>query len=562
MCICVRIIDTTLVTVSSMDHCNILYIGIQMMMINIGETSGFDLICPAYGHWNFRATRKCPNIQNYTCIYDDNNKNFKETCDGPKTYAKGFKAILRGNIDRQPCSDSRYQPYEFSTVCDSKCVFNHSICSEEGQFTVRNGSIFEDKICGCDYRKGYAFINRLSHLYQCKPSKEDCSCYKKSCPLEKRYLLKDYQCIEETNITVLPDTTPRGTEIVSMETITKENLHNGDHHSVVNGRPNIMIILILTIIVIVVILGFGVYALLTIPLFLNELSDVQCTEGQTAEFKCRVKDKTETLFWSINHHQIMNNPRFEIVNEGCSHKLKISKTSLEDSGQITVRGKNDKCQAQLTVKNLFMEKIKDISCTVGQTAVFKCRVRENVQLTWYYYNTKVIRDERFDFFSEDNVHELKITDVTFEDRGNYSSKANNVECKASLIVEARLLVLVNHSVLQIMAERKRILSSHSKEIVYHVSKFFESEIQQPTATPVKAFTERTAEATLVSEATVRRIRLEKNEKGRIFLPERQKVRGPYKPVDEFDKCAIRQKIHEFYTVRRQLPTIDRLYESL
>ncbi|CAG2216936.1 unnamed protein product [Mytilus edulis] len=113
-----------------------------------------------------------------------------------------------------------------------------------------------------------------------------------------------------------------------------------------------------------------------------------------------------------------------------------------------------------------------------------------------------------------------------------------------------------------MAERKRILSSHSKEIVYNVSKFFESQIQQPTSTPVKAHTERAAEATLVSEATIRRIRREKNEKGDLFSPERQKVRGPYKPVDDFDKCAIRQKIHEFYTVRRQLPTIDRLYESL
>ncbi|CAC5387110.1 unnamed protein product [Mytilus coruscus] len=92
----------------------------------------------------------------------------------------------------------------------------------------------------------------------------------------------------------------------------------------------------------------------------------------------------------------------------------------------------------MTFADLFVKRIKDVSCTVGQTAVFKCQVRVNVQLTWYYYNTKVKRSKRFDFFSEDNVHELKITDVTFEDRGNYSSKANNVECKASLIVEGNL----------------------------------------------------------------------------------------------------------------------------
>ena len=36
-------------------------------------------------------------------------------------------------------------------------------------------------------------------------------------------------------------------------------------------------------------------------------------------------------------------------------------------------------------------------------------------------------------------------------------------------------------------------------------------------------------------------------------------RGPYKPVDDFDQTAIRNKIQEFYTVRRQLPTLKNLY---
>jgi nitrogenase molybdenum-iron protein alpha/beta subunit len=39
-------------------------------------------------------------------------------------------------------------------------------------------------------------------------------------------------------------------------------------------------------------------------------------------------------------------------------------------------------------------------------------------------------------------------------------------------------------------------------------------------------------------------------------------REPLKPVDDFDRCAIRNKIHEFYTVRRQLPTIAKLHENV
>ena len=113
-----------------------------------------------------------------------------------------------------------------------------------------------------------------------------------------------------------------------------------------------------------------------------------------------------------------------------------------------------------------------------------------------------------------------------------------------------------------MSERKKILSSQSKEIVFNVSKFFEQQISHPTACPVRAFSERTAEATLVSTTTIRRIRKEHQEKGRLFSPERGNPRGAYKPLDDFDKCAIRQKIHQFYTVRRQLPTIYRLHECV
>ena len=39
-------------------------------------------------------------------------------------------------------------------------------------------------------------------------------------------------------------------------------------------------------------------------------------------------------------------------------------------------------------------------------------------------------------------------------------------------------------------------------------------------------------------------------------------RGPYKPVDDFDETVIRNKIQEFYIVRRQSPTLKSLHEVL
>lgn len=45
-------------------------------------------------------------------------------------------------------------------------------------------------------------------------------------------------------------------------------------------------------------------------------------------------------------------------------------------------------------------------------------------------------------------------------------------------------------------------------------------------------------------------------KKETILTRRQTVRGRYNPDDDFDKCAIRRKTHEFYTVHRQLETFE------
>ena len=45
-------------------------------------------------------------------------------------------------------------------------------------------------------------------------------------------------------------------------------------------------------------------------------------------------------------------------------------------------------------------------------------------------------------------------------------------------------------------------------------------------------------------------------------PATPKVNSRSVIVDDFDKCVIRRKIQEFYTVRKQLPTIDKLLAVL
>ena len=80
--------------------------------------------------------------------------------------------------------------------------------------------------------------------------------------------------------------------------------------------------------------------------------------------------------------------------------------------------------------------------------------------------------------------------------------------------------------------------------------------------PVNAYIQKTVDTTSISERSIRRIRKEKSDTGMLLSPPKMRNLEPLKPVDDFDICAIRNKIHEFYTVHRQLPTIAKLHESL
>ena len=102
------------------------------------------------------------------------------------------------------------------------------------------------------------------------------------------------------------------------------------------------------------------------------------------------------------------------------------------------------------------------------------------------------------------------------------------------------------------------LSSKAKEIIFNVSEAFEKEQK----TGAISFLDRTAEVAGVSRSTVDSVRKEKRDAGMLSSPKKTVERGPYKPLDGYDMAAIRHKVMEFYTVRKQLPTLRNLHQEL
>ncbi|CAC5422988.1 unnamed protein product [Mytilus coruscus] len=161
----------------------------------------WQLTCPDSSQWKLRARGFC-NITKpyYYCLYDANSLHFKDFCRSKEDFHKpGNKYIIRGDIDGEPCERNRYQPFKFKTDGYNECIFEKSVCNEEGQIVQNSGNTTADTSCRCDYTKGYGFVIGPTHKCFCNPTQEDCSCYKKKC--NKNEFLNPNTCTESLKYT-------------------------------------------------------------------------------------------------------------------------------------------------------------------------------------------------------------------------------------------------------------------------------------------------------------------------------------------------------------------------
>lgn len=104
---------------------------------------------------------------------------------------------ITGTLQGADCDNDFYQPLKFWTSENSRCVFEKSYCSGEGQVIFSNGTTKEDRSCRCDYTTGYDFIVRPKQQCQCEPAEEDCSCYLNLCSSQDRLSqsMRKQQCL-------------------------------------------------------------------------------------------------------------------------------------------------------------------------------------------------------------------------------------------------------------------------------------------------------------------------------------------------------------------------------
>lgn len=99
-----------------------------------------------------------------------------------------MRAVLSGNLDAEKCSDKYFAPFIYWSNDSVECPYQKTLCADEGQVLLDNGSENDDVKCFCDYRQGFAYILKPKHDSYCSPMGEDCTCIRKGCT-EEGYIL-------------------------------------------------------------------------------------------------------------------------------------------------------------------------------------------------------------------------------------------------------------------------------------------------------------------------------------------------------------------------------------
>ncbi|XP_073397927.1 myosin-binding protein C, cardiac-type [Dendrobates tinctorius] len=161
-------------------------------------------------------------------------------------------------------------------------------------------------------------------------------------------------------------------------------------------------------------------------LILRPLEDQAVMVGERVEFECEVSEEGAQVKWEKDGVELTREETFKyrFKKDGKKHFLIINETTVEDSGNYTVKTNGGESVAELMVQEKQLEILQgvaDLTVKAKDQAVFKCEVSdETVTGIWVKNGKEVIPNERVKVTHIGRVHKLTIDDVVASDEGDYS----------------------------------------------------------------------------------------------------------------------------------------------
>ncbi|XP_045905964.1 obscurin [Micropterus dolomieu] len=180
------------------------------------------------------------------------------------------------------------------------------------------------------------------------------------------------------------------------------------------------------------------------PLPVTFKREIQCLvvkEGDSGVFCCELSKPGAPVEWRKGRAILKSGDKYEMKQEGRLTKLVISNVEESDAGKYICKTKDSQSTAELTVKGLppsFKLPLVNQEVTEGNSVVLRCELNKPASAVEWRRGGELLRNgDKYQMRKKDLQVEMKISDLSLEDTGDYTCICGEQRTKAMITVNER-----------------------------------------------------------------------------------------------------------------------------
>ncbi|GBN94600.1 Titin, partial [Araneus ventricosus] len=174
--------------------------------------------------------------------------------------------------------------------------------------------------------------------------------------------------------------------------------------------------------------------------FTEKLYDVEVKEREPSVFSVEVSQPDAQVTWHKDGELVKPTDRIKIVEDGCTRKLIIEDSTVNDEGEYTCVLGEKECTAELVVIELppdFKGDMQDVTVATEQVAAFQVELTKgDARARWFKDDKEIEYSEHVMLKIDGKRQKLIIYNASFQDAGTYTCVVGNKKKSAKLKVEA------------------------------------------------------------------------------------------------------------------------------
>ncbi|CAN9500397.1 unnamed protein product [Ophioblennius macclurei] len=175
--------------------------------------------------------------------------------------------------------------------------------------------------------------------------------------------------------------------------------------------------------------------------FKREIQPVVVKEGDNGIFSCELSKPGAPVDWRKGRVLLKPGEKYQMKQEGRFTKLIITNVEENDAGKYICKTKDCQSSAQLTVEELppsFKLPLVNQEATEGNSVVLRCELNKPApSVEWRARGEQLRNGDKYQMRKKDLQVEIKISDLTLEDAGDYSCVCGEQRTTATISVIER-----------------------------------------------------------------------------------------------------------------------------